>query len=191
VIGHVGRFAPQKKQAFLVEVAAEAAKLNDRVHLLLVGDGPLRPEAEKRAAELGITNRVTFAGGRDDVPAIMIAAIDVFVLPSLFEGLPLVLLEAQAAGRPCLVSHRVSHEADVVHSLISRMELERGATAWAVRALTIASNALPDRAAALAEVDASSFNIRRSAEIMTQLYEGGLKVSRMLPTSRHRELHGA
>lgn len=172
IIGHVGRFTPEKKQAFLVEITAEAVKRGARAHLLLVGDGPLRREVEQRAAALGIRRHVLFAGDRDDVPAIMGAAIDAFVFPSLHEGLGLVVVEAQAAGLPCLVSDRVPREADVVPGLIRRLPLEQGPAAWARHVLEISAGPQVSRTAALAAVESSPFNITRSVEAMTRIYDG-------------------
>ena len=114
VVGHVGRFARQKHDAFLLAVAARLAACEPNLHLLLVGTGPLRLAIEEAAARLGLTDRVIFAGPRADVPRLMRGAMDVFLFPSLFEGLGLVLIEAQAAGVPCVVSDVVPGEADVV-----------------------------------------------------------------------------
>jgi glycosyltransferase involved in cell wall biosynthesis len=172
VMGHVGRFTAEKNHAFLIEVAAEAIKLDHRVRLLLVGDGPLRGKIERRAAELGIGERVIFAGERDDVPAIMAAAMDVLVFPSLHEGLGLVVIEAQAAGLPCLIAERVPREADVVPTLISRLPVEEAPTLWAKRIMEISAAPRVRRDEALAAVVGSTFNISRSLQEITRIYDG-------------------
>jgi glycosyltransferase involved in cell wall biosynthesis len=172
VVGHVGRFVTQKNHAFLIEVAAEAIMLDDRLRVLLVGDGPLRQEIERRARALGIVDRVLFAGERDDVPQIMGAAMDVLVFPSLHEGLGLVLVEAQAAGLPCLIANRVPREADVVPALISRLPIEEGPALWAKRLLEIAAAPRTGRAEALEGVEMSDFNIIRSVQQFTRIYDG-------------------
>jgi glycosyltransferase involved in cell wall biosynthesis len=110
VIGHVGRFDPQKNHSFLIDAFGARATADPRLHLLLVGSGPLKPEAEGRVRGLGLEHRVTFAGLQSDVPK-MLAAMDAFALPSLYEGLPLVLMEAQAAGLPLVVSDSITTEA--------------------------------------------------------------------------------
>ncbi|MCC7343170.1 MAG: glycosyltransferase [Bryobacterales bacterium] len=112
VIGHVGRFMPQKNHEFLLRAAAEAIRENPRLHLLLVGDGPLRGEMEALASSLGIEGNVSFTGNRLDVPSLMRHAMDCFFLPSLWEGLGIVALEAQALGLPCLLSDAVPMEAN-------------------------------------------------------------------------------
>lgn len=172
VIGHVGRFVAQKNHDLLLDVARAAMAIDRRVRLLLVGDGPLRPTIVARAQELGIADRVVFAGSRDDVPE-MLAAMDVFVLASHHEGLGLALVEAQAAGLPCIVSDRVPEEAAVTPPLVRRLPLEAPVSAW-VAAVLDASGPRPiAREAALARLRASDFDIETSLEAITSLYEDG------------------
>jgi glycosyltransferase involved in cell wall biosynthesis len=133
VVGHVGRFEEQKNHTFLLRVAGEYLKRDPETIFLLVGDGPLRNDIENEARELGIAGQMRFAGVRTDVPVLMRGVMDIFVLPSLFEGLPLVLLEAQAAGLPCLLSDNIAEESDVAPLLIHRESLASSAACWAVR----------------------------------------------------------
>ncbi len=112
VIGHVGRFDRQKNHEFLIMVFAEYAKINPKAKLLLVGDGELRTEIEPLIATYDIQDRVLLTGVRSNVNEIY-SAMDVFVLPSHFEGLPVVGLEAQANGLPCLFSSGVTKESQV------------------------------------------------------------------------------
>lgn len=113
VIGHVGRFAYQKNHEFLVDVFADIVKEYANVKLLLVGIGELESQIKDRAVRLGISENIIFAGKRNDVNKLM-QAMDLFVLPSRFEGLGIVLIEAQAAGLKCLVSDTVPEEAKVL-----------------------------------------------------------------------------
>ena len=112
LIGHVGRFMPQKNQAFLVDVLAEVLPSNPNAMIAFVGDGPDKPAVQLHAEELGIADRVLFLGQRSDVNRLY-QAFDVFCLPSLYEGLCLVGIEAQRAGLTCLFSDAVSREVDV------------------------------------------------------------------------------
>ncbi len=107
---HIGAFNTQKNQAFLLEAFSLLLRRRPDARLLLAGDGERRTFCEARAEALGIREKVSFLGQRDDVPALLSAA-DAFVLPSLHEGLPLTLVEAQCAGLPCLVSDHVTREA--------------------------------------------------------------------------------
>lgn len=105
VLGHVGRFTYEKNQIFLVEMLAEYVKSNSNkdIALMLVGDGPERGNVEKRALELGISTKVIFIGTKDNVNEYM-QAFDVFLFPSLYEGLGIVGIEAQASGLPVIAS---------------------------------------------------------------------------------------
>jgi glycosyltransferase involved in cell wall biosynthesis len=131
VIGHVGRFAASKNHAFLVEIAREAVRMEPRSFFLLVGDGPLRVAIEEKVRSYGLTEHFKFAGVRPDVPALMKNAMDILLFPSLFEGLPVTLLEAQAAGLMSVISDVVSREADLVPGLIAREPQQTSATEWA------------------------------------------------------------
>lgn len=112
VIGHVGRFMPQKNQDFLVRAFALALKERSELRLVFVGSGPDLSVTEQLVQEAGISDEVKFLGQRDDV-ADLYQAFDAFVLPSLYEGLGIVAVEAQAAGLPCLLSDRITREVDV------------------------------------------------------------------------------
>lgn len=103
LIGTIGRLHPQKGHRFLLEVAAELAREHPSPRFLIIGEGELRGELERQAETLGVAGHVTFAGARTDVPA-QLRDMDMFVLPSLWEGLPYVLLEAMAAGLPIVAS---------------------------------------------------------------------------------------
>lgn len=129
VIGHVGRFDPQKNHTFLLDIFAELKQLQPNAVLLLVGDGDLRKEMEQKAESLGIGGSIIFTGIRSDVPDLM-QAMDCFVFPSVYEGLPVSLVEAQAAGLPCLVSDGVPGTCALT-GLVARIPLKDGPQHWA------------------------------------------------------------
>lgn len=110
VVGHVGRFVYPKNHSFLLDVFAHVLKKNPAARLMLVGEGELEQEIRAKVAELGIAQSVIFTGVRQDVARIY-SAMDVFCLPSFYEGMILVGWEAQANGLPCLMSENISHEA--------------------------------------------------------------------------------
>jgi glycosyltransferase involved in cell wall biosynthesis len=172
VIGHVGRFDEQKNHGFLLEIFRSVADADSRSRLVLIGDGPLRPAIERRVAELGLSGRVVFTGIRADVPRLLLNALDLFVMPSLYEGLGLVCLEAQAAGVRCLFANSIPEEADVVPQLVTRLQLSQPASAWAKAILDARSQARRiSQAEALALVEKSPFDIRRSAAELARLYQ--------------------
>lgn len=136
LIGHIGRFVIPKNHKFLVNLLPYILKINDKVRLILVGDGYLRSEVEGMCKELGITDKVYFLGVRSDIKVI-INNLDLFIFPSIYEGLGLVLLEAQAGGIPCLVSEAIQPEADLGIGLVKQIKLDDGIDKWADEALKL------------------------------------------------------
>lgn len=129
VVGNVGRFEPVKNHVFMVNVFSELLKSCPDAKLMLVGDGYLRDSIEKQIENLGIRDSVLLMGSRDDVPQLL-QAMDVFFLPSKYEGVPLCMVEAQTAGLPCLVSSVVSEESFLVPEVIKSLDLERPMQDW-------------------------------------------------------------
>ena len=130
VIGHVGRFALPKNHVFLIEIFEQIHRANSDTCLLLVGDGELRGKIEEQVAQAGLTGSVIFAGVHDDV-SVYYQAMDAFVLPSLFEGLGIVCIEAQTAGLPCVISDGVAQECIRTKDLVSMCRLDQSARQWA------------------------------------------------------------
>ncbi len=167
VIGHVGRFAGQKNHSFLVDIFAEAVRRDPRVLLLLIGDGPLRKTIEAKAKRMGLAAQVRFLGVRQDVARLMRGAMDVFVLPSTYEGLGLVLIEAQASGLACVVSDVVPCEATVVPDLVTRLSLDETTHTWS-NTIRKAQSTPSHRAVAM--VKESSFAIDKSLLRLREVY---------------------
>jgi glycosyltransferase involved in cell wall biosynthesis len=142
VVGHVGRFSDQKNHAFLVDIAREFVRTEPRGFFLLVGDGLLRPAIEEKVRNYGLAKHFMFAGLRSDVATLMKGAMDALLFPSLYEGLPITLIEAQAAELRCLISNVISVEADVVPELIRRESLDRTPAEWASSLLELLSHRL-------------------------------------------------
>ncbi len=103
VIGMIGRLSRQKQPLFFIDIAHELLKSNDRLKFFLIGDGPLKNECEKRISSRGLEGNIFLLGDRDDV-AELLKSIQIFVLPSAWEGLPLTILEAMAMGIPVIAS---------------------------------------------------------------------------------------
>lgn len=140
-IGHVGNFNEQKNQAFLVQLFAELLKKNTNAMLFLIGDGTKRKDVQEITQELGIEEQVIFVGSTGDVPQLL-QAMDIMVLPSLHEGLPLVVVEWQLAGLPCLISDSVTKEC-VFTSLVEFESLEKGEDVWASHLLKMQHKSFP------------------------------------------------
>lgn len=168
VVGHVGRFAPQKNHAFLLDVFAEFQKLHVDSHLLLVGEGSLLHDVEEQAARLGIVDKITFTGVRSDVNDLL-QAMDVFVFPSHYEGFPVTMVEAQAAGLPCIISDNVPTEGILREDLVERLPLSPGAKAWAER-LATDFIPLPERKNTTDDLIQAGFDIHTAASELERFY---------------------
>ena len=133
VIGHVGRFNPQKNHKHLVEIFAEISRNNDKAFLLMIGNGKLQKETEDKLNDLGLNGRYLILSNRADIPDLM-NAMDKFVFPSNYEGLGIVLIEAQKIGLECVISHVVPNAA-MVSNFITKVNLKASAKEWADKVL--------------------------------------------------------
>ncbi|NLX95775.1 MAG: glycosyltransferase family 1 protein [Rhodopirellula sp.] len=171
VIGHVGTFREPKNHVFLVEVAAAVMAREPRAHLLLVSDGPLRPAIESKVRQLGIADRTVFAGQVASTVSFLRGAMDVFVFPSLWEGLPLSVVEAQAAGLPCVISDVVTPDVIVAKAMVERLRLTAPVEQWAQAVLRLLTQT-PEAVcrAALIEVESSRFNLQSCVRTLEEIY---------------------
>ena len=174
VIGHAGRLTWQKNHALLFRITAEVLRREPRARLLLVGEGELRYELQADAQALGIDRSIVFAGDRADIPELMLGAMDVFVFPSHYEGLSLAVVEAQAAGLPCVLADHLTDRAIVLPELVRRLPLSAPVEAWATAIIDLALGAALEREVALARVLASDLAIEPHAAKMTAIYEAVL-----------------
>jgi glycosyltransferase involved in cell wall biosynthesis len=179
---HVGSFNEQKNHRFLLEVFAAISSREGKARLLLAGDGPLMAEMKRYAEALCVEDRVCFLGAVEN-PAPYLCAADGFLLPSLFEGLPFTLLEAQANGLRCLVSKRITGDAAVT-PLLTFLPLEAGADAWAQAALNlikeVPASRLEDSKEACRALGTAGYDLVTAAKTLTELYEASLKLNRLM-----------
>jgi glycosyltransferase involved in cell wall biosynthesis len=171
VVGHVGRFHEHKNHAFLLKIFAEITSKETQACLLLLGEGTLRLKIEQQVMHAGLSDRVIFARARSDIPRIMMGAMDVFLLPSLCEGLPMVSIEAQAAGLPLVLSDLITDELEKIKSLVTKISLSQPAKIWANAVLTARKiKGKTTQAACLAILENSEFNIHQSAKTLAEYY---------------------
>jgi glycosyltransferase involved in cell wall biosynthesis len=170
VLGHVGRLEPPKNHAFLLEIAAEVARRRPSMRLLLVGDGQLRPQIEAKARQLGLAEKVIFAGWCGDVADVLGGAMDVFVFPSLYEGLPLSCVEAQAAGLPTFISDAVTGEVGAIDDLVTWLSSQASAAVWAEAILQRPPRSAVDQRQALSLLSAGPFAIENCLPLLEGLY---------------------
>jgi glycosyltransferase involved in cell wall biosynthesis len=171
VIGHVGRFAAQKNHPFLIEIAACVCRREPAAVFLLVGVGPDRAAIEASVAGLGLGRHFVFAGSRPDVPRLMKDVMDCFLFPSFYEGLGLVLWEAQAAGLPCLIADALPEEASIVSGLVQRLSLSLPPAAWAADLLHLVKTYRRETQEDFCPA-VSAVSIEASASRLIHLYDG-------------------
>ena len=166
VIGNVARFKKQKNHTFLIDIFAEIHKKNDQTVLVLVGQGELEEEMKKKVSQLGLEDCVDFLGARNDVPTLL-QVFDLFLLPSLFEGLPLVGIEAQAAGLPVVASNTVTPETDITGN-VTFLPLDLSASEWADKTLDICNSFT--RKDMTEKVRTAGYDIKQTAQWLQNFY---------------------
>ncbi|MFS0861503.1 glycosyltransferase family 1 protein [Fredinandcohnia sp. 179-A 10B2 NHS] len=170
VIGHIGRFIEAKNHRFLLDILKHIVSKDPKWKLLLVGDGDLRDQIEERAKTERLGNHIVFVGVRSDIPT-MLHSMDVFVFPSIYEGLGLVLLEAQASGVPCIVSEAVQPEADLNINLVSKLSLEDSADVWANKVLSIIGKREEEKGKIINGFKKSGYEFEKGIFKLMKLYE--------------------
>ena len=166
VFGNVARFKKQKNHEFLIDIFAEIHKMNQNTVLILVGQGEIEENMKEKVAKLGLDDCVEFLGARNDVPTLL-KDFDVFLLPSLFEGLPLVGIEAQAAGLPMITSNTVTLEADVTGN-VTFLPLELSAEEWAKKILEVNESFV--RKDMTQKVREAGYDIKQTAQWLQKFY---------------------
>lgn len=166
VIGHIGRFMQQKNHSFLIDIFKNVHDKYPKSVLILVSEGRLMDEIKNKVNSLGLTDAVQFLGFRDDVHELM-QAMDVFVLPSLWEGLPFTLVESQSAGLPSVISDVISDEA-IVTNVITKVSLKEKADKWADVILDIYQNT--NRKDISDQVRDAGFDIVNTAKWLQEFY---------------------
>ncbi len=167
LIGHVGSFNEQKNQRYLIEILE---KLEGEYKLLLLGKGHLRESIEQEVQARGLSDRVIFGGVTDRVEDYL-CAFDLLVMPSLYEGLPLSLIEAQASGLKCIVSDNITREADKSGNM-TFLRLEAGAESWAqtVRTMDVSVDREELSRMAIEKIRENGYDIRTEAEKLKKYY---------------------
>ena len=166
VIGHIGRFVEQKNHRFLIDIFNEVHKKKENSVLLLVGQGPLVEEMKEKVKNLNLTDSVKFLGQRNDANELY-QAFDVFLLPSLYEGLPVVGVEAQATGLLCILSDAMTRETKVLDST-TFVSLSETSESWAEKGIKVSSEY--KRQDTYEEISNNSFNIREEARKLEDRY---------------------
>lgn len=170
VVGHVGSFNKQKNHRFLIDVFRGVSEKEPRAKLLLVGGGELEEEVRRQTAEYGLTDKVVFAGVTDQVQDYM-SAMDVFVLPSIFEGFPFVGIEAQANGLPCVMSDAVTKEIYLL-DMVEYVSLNDPVVLWVKTIMASMAKAPYNRERAFEALRLSGWDTRDMGKYIDALYRG-------------------
>lgn len=165
VIGHVGRFNPQKNHNFIIDVFNFVHKKNTAAKLVLVGTGDGQKAIKEKVESLALSDSVLFLGNRTDVNKIL-QAMDIFLFPSLYEGLPLSIIEAQAAGLPCVISDNVPPEC-IVTDLIEAASLDDALAKWEI---VITSQKSVKRKDTYELIKKSGFDVKSNVLVLEKMY---------------------
>lgn len=175
VIGHVGRFFAQKNHPFLIDIFNEIHNKDADTVLLLVGGGELddalKNQMKQKVSDLGLDDCVQFLGVREDVADVM-QAFDLFLLPSLFEGLPVTMVEAQSSGLPCVISDKVPIQCDITGN-VKVVELDASPDVWADVVLDYLAEF--EREDTFDKISEAGFDIKDNAKWLQEFYVEALK----------------
>lgn len=170
VICHIGRFEEQKNHEFLIDIFGKIYEKNKNAVLLLIGVGKLEQQIKQKVKNLNLEHAIYFLGVREDIENIL-QAIDVFILPSFFEGLPVAAIEAQASGVKTFLSDNITKEAKII-PYVQYISLNKGAEYWATEILKCNNDY--DRTKYQNEILNSNFNIEKSSEKLQNFYSENL-----------------
>lgn len=165
LVGHIGRFMSQKNHTFLIDIFKELVQKNNKFKLVLVGDGELQEEIKNKVNELNINNNIIFTGNIPNTNEFY-QAMDLFILPSLFEGLPVVGIEAQASGLNCLFSNTISKEVDITGN-VEYLSLNDSAITWANKIKELSNK---DRNKITNEIRQNNYSIESEAKKLENKY---------------------
>ncbi len=166
VLTHIGRFNNAKNHTFLIDIFAAVLKKDKTAKLMLIGEGELEQDVKNKVKALAIEKSVMFLGLRKDTPALLMAA-DVFVMPSLYEGLPLAGIEAQCAGLPCVFSETLTREMNIFKAFYVPLDIE----AWTGK-ITNIKNINIDRSKGCDAVKKAGFDACAAAKVLLRVYGG-------------------
>lgn len=169
VFGHVGRFVEQKNHSRILSIFAEIVNQHPDSVLLLIGTGPLQSPMEEKASQFGIREKVVFLGAREDVPRLL-QGMDCFLFPSLHEGLPVTLIEAQASGLPVVAATTITREVCIT-PLVQMYSLDDSNEVWASTAMNQALQAQKHRTSPRKEIAEAGYDIRQTAAWLTEFYQ--------------------
>lgn len=173
VIGHIGRFVAQKNHVFLLRLFKNIFRENKNAILVLVGDGPLKKNIEDEVKKMDLTENVRFLGVRDDISNLL-QCMDIFVFPSLFEGFPFTLVEAQASGLSCVISDTIADEVIIIKDIVKKVSLNSDEEVWCSQINKVLK--MGQRKDTFKEICESGYHIKHTSESLESFYKNRAKV---------------
>ncbi|WP_343223137.1 glycosyltransferase family 1 protein [Mesobacillus maritimus] len=166
VIGHIGRFHEQKNHEYLIDIFSSVYKKNKDAVLILVGDGPKKNAIMKKVDMLGLTENVLFTGVRTDIPELF-QTMDIFVFPSLYEGLPVTLIEAQASGLQCIIADNITKEVNITGA-INYISITKPSSFWAEE---IINRSRYTRQSTSTTISEAGYDVKLNAKWLQNFYQ--------------------
>lgn len=173
IYGHIARLVPCKNQLFLLDVFAKIHEKQPNSALVIVGDGPMRAQLIKKINKLHLQDSILLEGYRDNVSDYL-SSFDFFILPSTSEGLGISLVEAQCSGLECFVSQRIPNEAKINSSIVTSIDINKGADYWADTIIKHKKRANRERLSAAKIIAESNFNIKKTTNYLLRIYRGAI-----------------
>ncbi|MDN5372933.1 MAG: hypothetical protein PWR19_1979 [Carnobacterium sp.] len=167
LLGHVGRLAPVKNHSFILDIFEEMATLDSTIYLMLVGDGPDQQKIKDRILASGLEKRVFLMGNRLNVNELLFA-MDVMLFPSLYEGFPVTLIEAQATALPCLISEQVTNEAKLIE-ISQFLPIDAGTEIWKENIYELIQKKIQRDYTSIEYIE-KNFNVKNIVKKMERLY---------------------
>lgn len=168
VVIHIGRVTPPKNPKMIFEIFKEIIRQNDNTICLWVGTGELEPKYRTMIESEGLQKRIVMTGVRSDIPELLMAA-DAFLFPSLWEGLPVSVVEAQATGIPCVISDAISREVAIT-PLVEWHSLKESPELWAKRCIALARDYIDHRTSPVDAVRKAGYDINESVKWLSDFY---------------------
>jgi glycosyltransferase EpsF len=172
IISQIGRLNKVKNHSFSLRLIEYLKNSNFNFQFIIVGSGPLEVKLKQQVVDLNLEEYVTFTGVRSDIETVL-ANSDIMLMPSLFEGFPVVLVEAQASGTPCLISSSISKEVDMKLDLVHFCDLKKQLSIWHDKIKTLKQHKIPSIEERKAILSKHGYNIEVSVKKLEKFYENG------------------
>lgn len=169
IITHIGRFVEAKNHSFIIDVFSKLIKEDENYRLFLCGDGPLKEEIENKVKSLNLKKYVYFLGVRNDVNKILLGS-DLYFMPSILEGLPVALVEAQAAGCECLISKNIPKDGDLGMDIVDFLDLDEGLEVWSNKIKEKVKFKKVDFIKRKNKIIESGFDLEKNIQILERIY---------------------